>query len=147
MPDENGAVFPQKIDSEISSCNDGNQHERTNDLSFFTQTGCTLFMRPDKIISAGFDGRRLSVLCRTQGYISRKVQTHETEMFQLQKVYKEKENGILNLEIQIWSDSIFRVRYSKNTIDDFVPDFPPASARMLSGSPEENVLVVFNDDE
>lgn len=102
-------------------------------------------MRPEKVIKSTFDGRKACITCSTQGYLNRIVQTHETEMFQFTKI--EEEKSTLHIEIDIWSDSIFRVKYSEKQIGDVITDFSSASANMLVGFPEEQIKVNYKEEE
>lgn len=138
MADQNGNEYPQEIKNA-----EENKAARIKDCKgpdYFKNGNNIVFMRAEKINGAHFDGRNISVSCLTRGYINRVVQTHETKMNQFAVL--EEKTGALNLRIQIWSDSVFRVRFGREPIEDREPEFPPLKGRMLTGSPEKDIGVL-----
>jgi alpha-D-xyloside xylohydrolase len=109
------------------------------DLSNFKDGDNVLFMRPRKALQVDIDKNKIHILCQTEGYGNKIVQTHETQMNQFIKA--DDKNGTMEIEITFWSDSIFRVRFAENNLTEKINNQSPLQNEMLIGKPVENLYL------
>ncbi|MBN1436803.1 MAG: DUF4968 domain-containing protein [Sedimentisphaerales bacterium] len=114
--------------------------------SFFKYSGGVNFMRAMEVVSVEQKGGNIVAFsCKTEGLTNKFMQTHETQM--LQRHINEDLTGVLDFEVAFWSASIFRVRFSPDTIPSTEPDFPPIAGRMLAAEPDSNVQINVEDGD
>lgn len=142
MTENKKNIFPQKIEDRTMIVE--KFYEEVSGLDHFKRGNSVVFMRAGKVISSDFDGRKLSVLCETNGYLNKGVQTHETKMHQFTDIDKKDQ---LNINIYIWSESIFRVCFGEKSPLNIDTNFPPIEGRMLVGSPEMDVNIEYEENE
>jgi alpha-D-xyloside xylohydrolase len=103
-----------------------------------------IFMRPEQVIAWAADGNTVRFTCQTRGYRNKTAQTHETRMHQFERLADCA--GEMTVEVQVWSASTFRVRFSDEALPQQEPGFPPAKARMLVGKPEPGVKLCVKEE-
>ena len=104
-----------------------------------------LFMRPQRVRSCGVTGTTIQLLCDTQGFLNRTVQTHESSMHQFTSVPHRQ--GYLHVQIELWSPAIVRVRFALDELPRGEPAFPFKKARMLIGEPDAGFSISVTEDE
>lgn len=143
MPDEKGNAYPQRIwDAGINKSGFSNDKRGP---AYFKTGNNIIFMKPKQVINVKRGKKSISILCESQGYLNKIVNTHETQMHQFAKA--EDCKGIFNISIAFWSDSIMRVRFGKEEPSDLEPEFPPIEGRMLVGTPEKDIRLTIEENE
>ena len=100
--------------------------------------GGVLF-RAWRILNYQLDGAVLSLTCETVGYVNRTTQTHETRLHQWTEVAT---RGTLAVEITLWSDAIFRVRFAPEVLPP-EDSFPEPAHRMLVETPQPVAVTLY----
>ncbi len=141
MSDVNSDIYPQMVSGvQLSSIHNGT----TLGTLFFKRGNGIVFMRPEEVTSADIGGNTIKLTCKTRGYLNRIVQTHETRMNQFQKL--DDEIGCMYMEIQMWSNSIFRVKFSKDEARLTLTP-PPLNTQMLVDKPDEKLRAQIEETE
>lgn len=124
--------YPQRASVHCGSPSPA-QTSFSNPLDLFKKGDGVRFIYPGEVkeMTETATGIRLCCSCLVKS--NHLVYTHETSLFQLQP--EETQEGSFFVDIDIWSDHIFRMRYSLNGLYDDHYQGLPADCRMLIGSP------------
>lgn len=144
MSEVSSKEYPQMVSEEVKDETTG-LYEAVKGLSQFKKGNNVVFMKPQNVLSTNIENNKIKILCTTKGYSNRLVYTHETSMHQFKKM--DNETGELNIEIDVWSDSIFRVRFGKNSIPKNESEFPNLESRMLVGKSEEKIQIECEEND
>jgi alpha-D-xyloside xylohydrolase len=145
MIDIDSSDFPQKIDNQnTSTLNHNNFSSDLRGPTFFKEGENVVFVRPFSINSYTVDKNRISLACKTKGFLHRTVQTHETSMHQMKELGDASE--IFYIDIEIWSSDVFRIKYCKSPLLE-VKQPQKLRTSLLIGQPEENIKMAVNEDD
>jgi len=127
-----GKDYPQKSDVDSLHTVTGVNRKGPD---FFKHGENIIFNRTGEIDTLRVSGKAIDIECRTVPHVNRTAWTHETSMHQFREL--EEKSPSMYVRLHFWTDDIFRVQYSQETIPVNEPAFPSKEHRMLVGTPGE----------
>lgn len=115
----------------------------TTDSKSFIYADGAIHNRPQGLIAYSRTQRGLRLVYATAGTVNRLTHTHETAVFQMESCPASMSH--IYMEIEVWDEDIFRVRYSavENPIDPYRNI--PREAQMLVGEPKDIPFTVTEE--